>query len=194
MLFRSSTLLWMGEEIVGGISSFIRNIMGKRFSPLIGYFIALVMYLPLAFLIGLLGFPTPVSVYSVTFSIALVTFIMIHATAIKYQKWGYFGRFVAPFWPFLPVNLLATFAPLISLSYRLLGNALSGMIILSLVYWTTENLTNLLLGVPGLNLIGPLITPFLHAYFDVFGAMIQTLVFVFLTALFVAQEAPRDEQ
>ncbi len=189
-----STLVWMGEKIVGGVTGFVRNLMGKRFSPMAGYFVALVMYLPLAFLIGLVGFPTPVSIYSVTFSLALVTWLMIHLTAIKYQKWGYFKRFVAPFWPFLPVNILSMFAPLISLSYRLLGNALSGMIILSLVYWTTENLTNLLLGIPGLNLIGPLITPFLHAYFDVFGAMIQTLVFVFLTALFVSAEAPSDEQ
>lgn len=189
-----STLVWLGEEIVGGVSSFIHSIMGKKFSPMTGYFVALVMYLPISFLISLVGFPTPVSIYSVTFSLALVTFFMIHGTAIKYQKWGYFKRFVAPFWPFLPVNILSTFAPLISLSYRLLGNALSGMIILALVYWTTEGLTNLLIGIPGLNLFGPLITPVLHAYFDVFGALIQTLVFVFLTALFVAQEAPSDEK
>lgn len=189
-----STLVWIGEEIVNGITGFVHNLMGRKFSPLTGYFVALILYLPLSFLIGLIGFPTPVTIYSVTFSLALITFIMIHVTAIKYQKWGYFKRFVAPFWPFLPVNLISWFSPLISLSFRLLGNALSGMIILALVYWTTENLTNLLVGIPGLNLFGPLITPFLHAYFDVFGALIQTLVFVFLTALFVSAEAPSDEQ
>lgn len=192
-----STLVWLGEEIVGGISGFISKLMGKKFTYLQGYFVALVMYLPLAFLIGLIGFPVPVTIYSVPFSLALITFILIHATAIKYNKWGYFKRFIAPFWPFLPVNILATFAPLISLSFRLLGNALSGMIILALVYWSTEALTSVLLGflaIPGLNLIGPLITPVLHSYFDVFGAMIQTLVFVFLSALFVSAEAPSDEK
>lgn len=192
-----STLVWLGEEIVGGISGFIGKLMGKKFTYLQGYFVALVMYLPFAFLIGLIGFPVPVTIYSVPFSLALITFILIHATAIKYNKWGYFKRFIAPFWPFLPVNILATFAPLISLSFRLLGNALSGMIILALVYWSTEALTAMLMGVfaiPGLNVIGPLITPMLHSYFDVFGAMIQTLVFVFLSALFVSAEAPSDEQ
>ena len=39
----------------------------------------------------------------------------------------------------------------------------------------------------------PFVTPVLHAYFDAFSTFIQTLVFVYLTTLFVAQEKPEPE-
>ena len=38
----------------------------------------------------------------------------------------------------------------------------------------------------------PIATPLLHAYFDLFSGFVQTMVFVFLTALFIAQERPEE--
>ena len=41
--------------------------------------------------------------------------------------------------------------------------------------------------------IAPLITPVLHAYFDVFSGFIQTTVFVLLTMVFIQNEQVEDE-
>ena len=38
------------------------------------------------------------------------------------------------------------------------------------------------------------ITPVLHAYFDVFSGYIQSLVFIYLSCQFVAQEIPNDDE
>ena len=72
---------------------------------------------------------------------------------------------------------------------------------MTLIYWVTGLMSSGITGLLGLtqyigdfNFIGPFITPVFHAYFDGFGAFIQTLVFMTLTALFVAQELPEEEE
>ena len=65
------------------------------------------------------------------------------------------------------------------------------LIILSLVYFVSENLSNMLVGV---NFLGPLFTPLLHAYFDLFGGVIQTMVFIYLTAFFIKGEEPDEDE
>jgi F-type H+-transporting ATPase subunit a len=133
--------------------------------------------------------------YSIPLTFALITFTLIHFNAIRCKKWKYFKRYVDPFpkFPvFLPVNILSTFAPIISLSFRMFGNALSGTIILELVYYVTNSLSSKLID---FNFIGPLITPLLHVYFDLFSGIIQTMVFIYLTTFFIkGEEADEDDQ
>ena len=87
-------------------------------------------------------------------------------------------------------------APLLSLTMRLFGNAISGWTLMTLVYWALEELSNLIVTLPkemaGFSVIAPFITPVLHAYFDIFSGFIQTTVFIFLTMIFVSQEGPED--
>ena len=69
---------------------------------------------------------------------------------------------------------------------------------MSIVYWALGALSNLIFVSlptgPGSIFIAPLVTPILHAYFDVFAGAIQTLVFMFLSMLFVAQEKPEEDK
>jgi F-type H+-transporting ATPase subunit a len=80
------------------------------------------------------------------------------------------------------------------MSFRIFGNILSGIILMSLVYFALGNASSFIFSFlpEGLNsiFIAPLIAPWLHLYFDLFSAFIQTLVFISLTMLFVAQEGP----
>lgn len=186
---------FIGETIVGGMENFTVNMMGPRFKRYAPYFAFLAMYTPVAFVIGIIGLPSPITYYGVPLIMAFTTFLFVHITAVKYQKWGYFKRFVAPFAIFLPINLMTFPMIIVSLSFRMFGNALAGMIIMSMLYWATGGAAEALLGIfnlPGFNFIGPFITPFFHAYFDFFGAFIQTLVFISLSCLFVAAEAPLE--
>lgn len=193
----TSNLVLLGEFIVGGISGFVENMMGKKLSYFAPYFTMIAIYLPLAFLCGLVGLPSPVSNMAVPLCLAIVTFAFIHITAIKYKGIkGWLHRFIEPFPVFLPINLLTVWSIIISLTCRILGNALAGGIILTLIYWGTDLLSSALLGLvnlPGFNFLGPLIAGPFHAYFDIFGSFIQTLVFLSLSALFIAQELPGEE-
>ena len=190
-LKKPSTAVVLTETVVGGMDNFVTGLMGdkgKKFAP---YFLCVALYLPLAFVTGLFGLPSPIGYYVVPLSLALITFVMIHVTAIKHQHWKYFKRFVDPFAVFLPINLVTFWSNLLSLSFRLLGNALAGTIIMGMVYWATDSASNLILnlfGTGGFNFIGPFIAPFLHAYFDLFGAFVQTLVFLSLSCIFIVNE------
>ena len=43
---------------------------------------------------------------------------------------------------------------------------------------------------PGFNFVGTVVAPVLHAYFDIFSAFIQTLIFITLTMLLISVEIP----
>ena len=133
---------------------------------------------------------------AVPLTFALVTFSLIHFTSIKYTKFKYFKRFIDPIPVFLPMNLLSMWAPLLSMTLRMFGNALVGWVLLGLLNSGLEGLSASLFSfIPSdVNQIFfvPIATPLLHAYFDLFSGFVQTLVFVFLTALFIAQERPDD--
>lgn len=188
------------------------NTMGVKNKKFAGYTMCLCLYVFLAFTIGLLGIASPMTYIGVPLSLALVTFIMIHVTAVKEQKWSYFKRFTDPLPPFVPVfipiNLITMWAPLLSMTLRMFGNALSGYCIMTILYFSLESISNMIFGGlfpgnywanaaggivsgaqgPAGMFLAPLITPVLHAYFDVFSGFIQTTVFILLTMVFIQNE------
>lgn len=200
---RPSTIVLIGYTIVDGVSNFVKNNMGKKLLYFAPYLCVIIMYLPMCMIAGLIGLPSPIAYWGVPLCLALGSFVMIHFTAIKYngvKSWSH--RFIEPFPVFLPINIVTLPSTVISLSFRLFGNALAGSIIMTLIYWVTGSMSTGLAGLLGFvnvpvigefNYIGPFLAPLFHAYFDAFGAFIQTLVFMMLTALFVAQEMPEEE-
>ncbi len=192
---RPRGILLLMDWAVEKIDGFALTNMGKGFENFGGILLAIICFLSLNLLIGITGLPTPMAYLPVPLSLGLFTFLMIHATSVKYTKWKYFQRFVDPFPIFLPINLLSMWAPLLSLTLRLFGNALVGWVLLTLVNWGLENVSAMIFSAttiegPSALLLVPIVTPVLHAYFDAFSAFVQTLVFISLTALLVAQEKP----
>ena len=187
-------LLGIFEMAVDKVDSLVDDNMGKGFENYGGYILTLAMFIIFCFIIGITGLPNPLTYLGVPLSLALITFVLIHATSIKYTKWSYFKRYVDPIPAFLPVNLIGMWAPLLSMTLRLFGNAFAGMVLMSLVYGALKSFGDFIFSVgPGGSIIfAPLITPVLHAYFDLFSGAIQTLVFMFLTMLFIAQEKPEE--
>lgn len=184
--------------IVEKVDSMVEDLMGKKYKGFGGYILGLTAYIAFSFFIGLTGLPGPLTNLGNAFSIGLCTFILIHANAVKANRWGYFKRYIEPIPILLPINLLSMWAPLISISLRIFGNALSGFTLMAIVYWALGMVSNALFGgiiMGGLSyiLIAPIVTPILHAYFDVFSGAIQTLIFIMLTMIQVAQEDPEPE-
>lgn len=184
--------------IVESIENFTVELMGKKWKHFSGYALGLSCYIIFCFLASLLGLPGPLTYLGVTFSIALCTFAMIHFTAMKKNKWGYFKRYIDPSPVFLPINLLSMWAPLLSLVLRLFGNALAGFTLMSIVYYFLGAASNAIFGGfissgAASIILPPLVTPILHMYFDVFSGAIQTLIFLMLTMIFISNEDEEEE-
>ena len=183
----------------------VTNNMGPVYKKMGPYIMTLSAYIFLGFVVGLMGLPNFVPLFwsdgtilsagalpnpftnlAFPLCIALLTWIMIQANSLRYNKFGYFKQFVAP----IPVvGIFSMFSPLLSLSLRLFGNALAGFCLSTIVYVAFKSMIN------GLGLIlVPVIMPFFHAYFDFFTGFIQTMVFVLLTMMDIAQEGPSIEE
>lgn len=189
-------LLLIAEIGIKFFDGLVIQLMGERFKNFGGFVLAIAVYLFISFIFGLCGLPAPVTYLAIPLSLALITFVLIHAISIKYTKWSYFKRYIDPFPVFLPINLISMWAPLLSLTLRLFGNAIAGWTLMSIVYWALENLSSLIFSfIPGDAsglFIAPIITPVLHAYFDLFSGFIQTTVFLFLSMIFISVEAPDE--
>jgi|LAHS01.1.fsa_nt_gb F-type H+-transporting ATPase subunit a len=189
------------ETAVDKLEAYTVELMGPKWRPFTGYAFGLAMYIFFSFFIGITGLPGPLVSLTCPLSIGLCTFILIHATAVKANHWKYFHRYIEPIGFFLPINLLSMWAPLLSLSLRLFGNALSGFALMYIDYYFLELAATAILRVPitmPLNTpaeiwLAPFITSWLHLYFDLFSGVIQTLVFISLTMIWVSQEDPDEE-
>ena len=195
----NGTFVLIVEFLVEKVQSFTIGLMGKKWVDFSGYVLGLGAYILFSFTIGLIGFPAPFTYLGNTLSIGLCTFLLIHITAARANKWKYFQRYIDPIPILLPINLLSMWAPLLSLTLRLFGNALAGFTLMSIVYYFLGMASDAIFGwfIPGgfaSVILPPFITPVLHAYFDVFSGVIQTLIFVMLTMIFVSQEDPDEEE
>jgi len=190
-------------------AKFVRSNMGPEAGAWAGYFWTLFAYLFIAINASLFGLPSVIDWLAGPLSLAVVMFVLIQATALKYQGFGYFHRYIEPIPIFLPVNLITMWAPIISTTMRLFGNCLAGTIICGLAQWALSLLSNSLFGLVGIGgeiaslssywnqfpywtgiFLAPIPLGTLNLYFGLFSGFIQTLVFGSLTALWIAQERP----
>lgn len=171
-------ILLFAEIFVKGIEDLVKNTMGKAnvgFTPYIG---SLACFLAFSNLMGLIGFKPPTSNYVIPFTLAIITTFMIHINNIRFNGVGnYLKGFFEPVPVLFPINILGEIANPISLSFRLFGNILSGVIVTTLLYSALSSL---------FVYITPFVTPVFHAYFDIFAGLIQTFVFIMLTMVNVA--------
>lgn len=195
-LKKTKGILFLAESGVKFFDNLVRDMMGPQFENFGGFIFIVAVYLFISFIFGLTGLPSPITNLAVPLSLAFITFCLIHFTSIKYTKWGYFKRYVDPFPVFLPINLISMWAPLLSMTLRLFGNAVAGWVLMSIVYSALGGLSSMIFSFIDSSLnsifIAPIITPILHAYFDLFSGFIQTTVFIFLSMIFIAQEVPED--
>jgi F-type H+-transporting ATPase subunit a len=91
--------------------------------------------------------------------------------------------------------------PIISTAMRMLGNAFSGTIIIGLVQWALSNASSAFcqssLSTSATYwtsiFLAPIPMGILNIYFSLFSGFVQTLVFATLSALWIAQEMPAEE-
>ena len=176
----------IAEIYVEGVESLTVNTMGKANVGFAPYIATLALYLVFANLLGLIGLMSPTADYNVTLTLALITVVLIHFNNIRFNGIGsYVKGYFDPLPLLFPINLLGEIATPISMSFRLFGNMLAGTILMTLIY-------SIFTGIGAV--IAPFVTPWLHAYFDVFSGIVQTFVFIMLTMVFVSNGIGEREE
>lgn len=166
------TFAFLLELLLGGMLAFFSTVIedgARRLFFLLGGFAFFILGNNL---IGLIpGFNPPTDQYSVTITLALITFLTAHFLGIRTHGASYVKKFMGPVWwmaPFMmPIELISHTVRPISLSMRLFGNMTGDhrvILVFSAIF---------AVGLP---------IPFLGL--GLFVSFVQTFVFVLLSAIY----------
>lgn len=176
----------IAEIIVDTINGLTKQTMGEAnagFAPYIG---TLLMFLALANIAGLFGLRPPTADVNTTMGLAIMTFVMIHFFGAKAKgPINYLKGFFEPFALLLPLNIMGELATPISLSFRLFGNIVGGLIIMDLLYGALGGLGTKLIGI-NIPIFQVGLPVLLHIYFDMFAGILQSFIFTMLTMVFIS--------
>lgn len=185
------TVLEMGVEFLNG---FAKNQFGPFAGRLAPYIGSLFLFLLVANILPVLS-PVEVKAFgrefvppfmirpptrdiNVTAALAVISIslVLVCGFAARGIK-GWFRHLLDPLPMMLPFNLMEYATRLISLALRLFGNILGGYILMHLIFG-----------------LFPLALPMVFSlYFDFFDGMIQAVIFVFLTSLYISEAVKLHE-
>ena len=111
------------------------------------------------------------------FPLAFSSFLLFQYAGLRHRPKSYLKSiFLEPFFLFAPLNVIGELARPISLSFRLFGNVLGGMILLTLLY-NAPIFMRFVFPIP------------LHGYFDLVAGALQAVIFTVLSLVFVGMAA-----
>jgi len=174
---KPGSLQSIAEMFVETIQGLVEDGMGEGMKKFVPYIGTLFLYLLFANLLGiipgrdLLNLYTPTADLNTTFALGFITFINIHFFGIKAKGiLSYLKSYFEPM-PFMfPLNVIGTLADPVSISFRLFGNMLGGIVIMGLLF---SVVTVVLPGIASL-------------YFDVFAGLLQAFIFTMLTMTYIS--------
>ena len=159
-----------GAELLERMTSGVMGDRGDRFFNYVG---TVFLFILLCNVAGLLGLRAPTADFGVTLALGIFTFVIVHYQGIRNRGMGHFASMFRPFPVLFPINLIGEIANPLSLSLRLFGNMVSGVILIELWYGMMPLWAKI--GLPA----------FLHGYCDLFSGAIQAYVFCMLTLVYV---------
>jgi F-type H+-transporting ATPase subunit a len=174
----------LAETVIEFFDGFVGGIMGpagKAYAPFlgtIGLYLAVANLLPMLTPVGGFGHEPVFEIkpimrdINITGALALMVIVVVLGSSIaKRGPLGWLRSLVKPVAFMLPFNILEYAIRPVSLALRLFGNILGAFIIMRLI----EALMPV--GVPVLA----------GLYFDLFDGVLQTVVFVYLSTIFIAE-------
>ena len=166
---KAQTVLEMG---VSFLNDFCKENLGEHWRPFAPWIGTVALYITAANLSGLFGLAPPTRDLTITAALALMSMALIYGGQFRCRGLkGGLKKFAEPSPVLLPINLMEVAIRPLSLCMRLFGNVLASFVIMEMI-----------------KVMAPAIVPIpFSLYFDVFDGLIQTLVFVFLTTLFLGE-------
>ena len=155
------------------------------------YIMTVALYIFLSNIAGLFSLETPTSNYSVTLTLAALTCILIEVFSFSERGVkGYIKSWFEPMAPFVIMNVMSKLSTILSLSLRLFGNILSGGILMSVIYQMLSVISHKIPFIGDFNIVGVIVAPALHFYFDLFSGVMQAFIFITLSIAFIGKELP----
>ena len=183
-------VIMFAETIDNMVKGKTNERVAKYLTP---YIMSVAAYIFLANIAGLFALETPTSNYSVTLVLAVLTCILIEVYSFRERGGkGYLESWFEPLAPFVVLNVLSKISTLLSLSLRLFGNILSGGILMSVIYQMLGSISKLIPVIGKFNIVGVIVAPVLHFYFDLFSGVMQAFIFITLTVSFIGKELPNS--
>jgi F-type H+-transporting ATPase subunit a len=171
------------EGFVGGIKGLLEEMIGhgagERFIYIIGGF---AVFIFLSNLFGLFFFlQPPTSNPNTTFALSITAFVYYNVQGIRAQGIGhYIKHFMGPIWwlaPLMfPIELIGHLARILSLGMRLFGNIFG-----------EHMATGIFMGMV------PFLVPWPMMGLGLFGALLQTFVFIMMTSVYVGGAVTVEE-
>lgn len=170
------------ELIVGGLKGLLHDIVGphsERFLYIIGGF---AVFIFISNIMGLFFFlQPPTGNINTTFALSLTAFLYYNYQGIRAQGLGhYLAHFGGPIWwlsPFMfVIEIIGHFARILSLGMRLFGNIFG-----------EHTATGIFMGML------PFVIPWPMMGLGIFGAFLQTFVFIMLTMVYIGGAVATEE-
>ncbi len=176
----------VAEMVYKGIKDLLISSMGEKNMAFLPYMGSLILFLALSNISGVFGMRPATADFNTTFSLAILTFILIQSNGIIHKGvGGYLKGYFEPMPLLFPINVIGEIANPISLAFRLFGNIIGGLIIMSLLYSGLSFISGAIIdiGIPFLAVGVPVA---FHMYFDLFSGLLQSLIFTMLTMVFIS--------
>jgi len=170
------------ELVIEGLKGMLHDIIGHegdKFLPMIGAF---TVFIFISNIFGLFYFlAPPTSSPNTTFALSITAFLYYNFQGIRHQGlWHYLKHFAGPVWwlaPLMfPIELVGNFARMLSLSMRLFGNIFG-----------EHTATGIFMG------LIPIVVPWPMMALGIFGALLQTFVFIMLTMVYISGAVAAEE-
>ncbi|MGM9522308.1 MAG: F0F1 ATP synthase subunit A [Oscillospiraceae bacterium] len=157
------------EICVESLCKYTKSNVGDLGDNLPAYLFTLALFMVGSAITELFGYRAPTSDITMTFALALITFVLINYYGFKVKGFGgRLRRFKNP------MNLISDIAVPVSMACRLFGNMLGGLIVMDLLYFAMGSYAVAVPSVVGL-------------YFNVFHPLIQAFIFITLTLTFIGE-------
>ena len=166
------------ESAVNFLNGFVKETIGPHWRPFAPYLGTVALYIGLANIISIFGLVPPTKDISVTAALAIMSLFLIYGAQFRYNGLrGGMKRFAEPMPLLTPINLMEVAIRPLALCMRLFGNVLGAFVIMEMIKYLV-----------------PAVVPAVFCiYFDLFDGLIQTIVFVFLTALFAGEGIKEED-
>jgi F-type H+-transporting ATPase subunit a len=170
------------ELIVSGLRGLLADIVGlhsERFIYIVGAF---AVFIFVSNIFGLFFFlQPPTSNVNTTFALSITAFLYYNFQGIRAQGLGhYIAHFAGPIWwlaPLMfPIELIGHLARILSLGMRLFGNIFG-----------EHTATGIFMGML------PFVLPWPMMGLGIFGAFLQTFVFIMLTMVYIGGAVAAEE-
>ena len=130
--------------------------------------------------VGLWGFEPPAANVFIALGLGVIVLILVHGLGITHNVKEYFAEYFQPSIIMFPINVIEVFSQFVSISMRLFGNMLAGIVLASILKMGFGAL-----GKIPFMVLYPTIGGLLSMYSDLFIAVIQSLIFMTLTISYI---------